>query len=160
MLLKLQARDAAGSNDRVQMANDYQVLHFFFYDKKKTTTLHHSGYCMRADCVTLPVHPCHAKNTLAVGIFPAYIFGYHACTSALKTLSLRLGSFKTLHIQPGSWQLAGCPHGPQQKLFKGPSGASMLLLSLLLLRTAALPSSGGPAQVTGMSWDLLRVPNI
>lgn len=27
MLLKLQARDAAGSNDRVQMANDDQVLH-------------------------------------------------------------------------------------------------------------------------------------
>lgn len=158
MLLKLQARDAAGSNDRVQMANDDQVLHL--KKTKQKNPLRHSGYCMRADCVTLPVRACHAKNTLAVGIFPANRFGYHACTSTLKTLSLRFGSLKTLRIQPGSRWLARCLHRPQQQLFKGPSGASMLLLSLLLLRTAALPSCGGPAQVTGMSWDLLRVPNI
>lgn len=99
MLLKLQARDAAGSNDRVQMANDDQVLHL----KKKKNNPAHAGYCMRPDCVTLPVRACHAKNTLAVGIFPANIFGYHACTSTLKTLSLRFGPLKTLHIQPGSW---------------------------------------------------------
>lgn len=137
------------------MANDYQVLHFFFYYKKNPAPLH---ACRLRNTSCAPM-PCKKIPSLLVYFQPTYLVITHARLHQRHFLcaSAHLKLF-TYNLVPGSWQ--GCPHRPQQKLFKGPSGASVLLLSLLLLRTAVLPSSGGPAQVTGMSWDLLRVPNI
>lgn len=103
MLLRLQflGRDAAGSNDHVQMANDYQILHLKPALVVTPCRLHNISCLRKAWKIA---YLCYNSK---IGIFcccPVFLFGYQLAYIIAISVSL----FRNLSLKPSSQNHTTC----------------------------------------------------